>query len=215
VYLENKNEVEKLSNAFQIIEVKNKATRTPANEMIPPLADSTFSAFLDYRNSYHVLLSYKIKSMHVTVRHNNLENAEESKIRNYERDHSLVYQDEIAKILNTGNFDNHFTVEQFLIDEFALFNPSEAVNIVEKNLEKQIVKYENRIISDENHFQNLLSTYFEMIRKNNIDENERRLLLERQIKSPKLKLVLFEFFNETDSKADLPTPEETPQPIAE
>jgi hypothetical protein len=140
---------------------------------------------LNNKNPYHVLLSYKIQQKKLSVKG--------------ETGLNLI---EIQKILENGNFENNIDEEEFLLADYEQFEPAQVVNIVEANLSKIINHFHQNKNLDDRHFRFMLSTYLEMVRKNNIDETERRTLLEREIKSPKLIIILDELWEKPNKETE-------------
>ncbi len=111
-------------------------------------------------------------------------------MRDYEKAHGLKYSTELASILEKGSFINHHKEEFFILDEYALFEPDEVINIIEVKVMDTITVLNNDPNKDETYFKSILTKYYEKIIQNDIDKFERKKLLERAIKSPRLSLIL-------------------------
>lgn len=115
---------------------------------------------------------------------------EDNKIRDYEKSNKLDYTKELGEILRKGKFENNLKEENFLLKEYSQYQPDEAVNIIEEKLMNEIKKHNIEETQSIEYFQHLHSIYFDFIKKNGIDEIERKTLLDRSIHSPYLRKTL-------------------------
>lgn len=189
-YLKNKNEVTMLAEAFHSIVNKESPTRTPATQENITIADSSYRAFLNINNPYHILLSYKILNKLSVV------GDTDSRLITYESNHSITYGDEIEKILQTGNFDKNSAEEIYLINELASLKPEVILEVLESKLTKMITKLNEDDTLDDAAFKNLLTLYIEKLRMNKgSDTLERYKMLDDQITSTKLKKVFNSYWS--------------------
>ncbi len=194
-FLKRKSQIDELANAFSHFNSKTQK-RSPAGMIPETLANETYQNFLVKNNKYHLLLSYKIEHERKSVTNDDAYfSYEDQQLREFEKNHQLRYAAEIEKLLKSGNFENHEKEEFFLIEEYALFEPEEVVNIIESKVMKSIMDFKANEEKNVEYFKKITSLYIQKISEHEIDKNERRKLLEMAITSPKLSLILKSIWN--------------------
>ena len=196
-YFKRKSQIDDLSKAFYKIQSKEpKSALVTSSKATPEVISSLdYSQFLDQNNKYHVLLSYKIKHKRKTATNDDsFFSYEDQQLREFEKTHQMTYAKEIEHILKNGSFKNLEEEEQFLLEEYALFEPEEVVNVIETKL-MNLIKDQDSLKdekSKELYFRSILTLYYQKIIEREIDKYERKKLLEMAINSPKLKRILAE-----------------------
>lgn len=193
-YLNNKNELEKLSDAFKTVENNSEPIRSPSSADAPTLAKIDFVDFLDKTNEYHILLSYRI--LNQIAYNTELEYLDESEkeLRNFEHTHNIKYSDEIERIFLNGNFEKHTSEVSFIIGELSYLKPDEIEKLIETKLINTIAKLNSNENTDDSSFRSILPLYMDLI--NTKDDQEildRYSFILDQINSPKTKKI----FNDT------------------